>query len=320
MQEVFVGIDVSKTWLDVHVLPHNQTSRQPNTQAGHHQLACELVDLGPELIVLESTGGYERACVLALSEAGLPVSVVNPKRMRDFAKATGQLAKTDALDAKLIAHFAQALRPEVREQLSAAQRELAALLHRRRQIVEMITAERNRLALMDHVVRDDIEAHIQFLSDQERQLMNELLTRVQADAAWKTQYDLCCTMPGIGPVTAFSLLADLPELGHLGHKPLTALLGLAPFNCDSGTFRGKRRIWGGRGAVRSVLYMAAMAAKRFNPVIKATYEHLRAEGKPHKVALVACMRKMLVTLNAMLRRGEAWRMPDQPTDLKSAAA
>jgi transposase len=313
MSECFVGIDVSKSWLDVHVLPEGQASRHPNTDAGRAQLAGELLALSPTLIVLESTGGYERACVILLSDSGLPVSVVNPKRMRDFAKACGQLAKTDALDAKLIAQFAQALRPEVREQLSAAQRERAVLLHRRRQIVEMLTAERNRLTLMDAVVRDDIQAHIAFLSDQEKQLIHELLERVQADPAWKTTFELCCTVPGIGPVTALSLLADLPELGRLGNKQLTALVGLAPFNCDSGAFRGKRRIWGGRAGVRSVLYMAAMTAMRWNPVIKTTYEHLKAQGKQHKVALVACMRKMLITLNAMLRQGLPWRTPAQST-------
>jgi len=237
--------------------------------------------------------------------------VVNPKRVRDFAKACGQLAKTDALDAKVIAQFAYTLRPEVRAKLSVQQRELAVLLHRRRQLVEMLTAERNRLALMDALVSSEIQAHIEFLTQQEQQLMDELLSRVQADSAWSTQYDLCCTMPGIGAVTALSLLADLPELGTLGNKQLTALVGLAPYTCDSGAFRGKRRIWGGRSAVRSVLYMAAMTAMRWNPLIKATYAHLKDQGKPHKVALVACMRKMLITLNAMLRHGEAWRVAPQ---------
>ena len=320
MDEHVVGIDVSKTGLDIHILPGGQASRFPNTEAGCGQLARELLEVRPTLIVLEATGGYERGCVLALSDAGLGVSVVNPKRVRDFARACGQLAKTDTLDAKVIAQFAHTLRPEVRAQISVQQRELAVLLHRRRQLVEMLTAERNRLALMDALVSREIQAHIEFLTQQEKQLMDELLSRVQADSAWSAQYHLCCSMPGIGAVTALSLLADVPELGTLSHKQLTALVGLAPYNCDSGAFRGKRRIWGGRSAVRSVLYMAAMTAMRWNPLIKATYVHLKDQGKPHKVALVACMRKMLITLNAMLRHGEAWRVPAQRSTPDPVAA
>ncbi len=190
------------------------------------------------MIVLEATGGYERGCVLALSGAGPGVSVVNPKRVRDFAGACGQLAKTDAPDAKVIAQFAHTLRPEVRAQLGVQQRELAAPLHRRRQLVEMLTAERNRLALTDTLVSSEIQAPIEFLTQQEKQLMDELLSRVQADSAWSARYDLCCTRPGIGAVTALSLLADVPEPGTLSHKQLTALVGLAPYNCDIRTFRG----------------------------------------------------------------------------------
>lgn len=307
--EVFVGIDVSKGQLDVQVLPEGRTCRYANTAQGVQQLLADLLPLEPELIVLEATGGYERAACIALSDAGLAVCLVNPKRIRDFAKALGRLAKTDALDASVIAEYARTLRPEARRVISQRQAELLSLLHRRRQVVQMIVAERNRLQLMGEVVKDDIQAHITYLSERQQRLEGELLRRVQGDPAWKTKFELCTRVPGIGPTTALTLLAELPELGTLDRKQIAALVGVAPFNHDSGKFRGQRHIWGGRAGVRTMLYMAVTTAIRWNPVLKYSYTALKAKGKPHKVAIIACLRKLLVILNAMLKGEQTWSPP-----------
>lgn len=306
---VFVGIDVSKRQLDVQILPLGRTCRYANTAEGVGQLLAELIPLEPALIVLEATGGYERDACVALSDAGLAVSLVNPKRIRDFAKALGRLAKTDALDASVIAEYARTLRPEARGVISQQQAELVSLLHRRRQVVQMIVAERNRVQLMGEVVQADIQAHIAYLSERQRDLEEELLRRVQADPAWNTRFELCISVPGIGPTTALTLLAELPELGSLGRKQIAALVGVAPFNCDSGKLQGQRHTWGGRAEVRTVLYMAVTTAIRWNPVLNQNYAALKAKGKPHKVAMIACLRKLLVILNAMLKGGQTWKPP-----------
>jgi transposase len=259
-----------------------------------------LQTLHPTLIVLEATGGLERAATAALATAGLPVVVVNPRQARDFARATGPLAKTDALDARALAHCADVLRPTPRPLPDAQTQELRALLGRRQQLMGMRTAEQNRLA-------QDIEAHITWLNDRLATLDDDLETRLRASPLWRENDDLLQSAPGIGPVCARTLLLELPELGTLTRQQIAALVGVAPLNCDSGTLRGRRMIWGGRAHVRTVLYMGTLVATRYNPRIKAFYERLLAAGKVKKVALTACMRKFLTILNAMLKHRTPWQ-------------
>lgn len=308
MTEVYVGIDVSKAQLDVAVLG-TAPAQFPNTPAGHDALLAWLKPQGPALIVVEPTGGYERAIVVALSEATLPVAVVNARQVRDFAKAVGTRAKTDTLDAFVLARYAQAVQPVAREVISAQQQQLAELLARRRQVVSMLVSEKNRLGLVGAAVRADIQAHIAFLEDRQAGLDSALLDLVQADPSWHTKLELCQSVPGIGVTTALTLLADLPELGALTRQQVAALVGLAPFARDSGQRRGQRRTGGGRAAVRSALYIAAWTAVRWNPVLRATYAHLLDQGKPKQVALIACARKLLTILNAMLRDLKPWSPP-----------
>jgi transposase len=265
--------------------------------------------LQPELIVLEPTGGYERLLVAALAQAGLPVAVVNARQVRDFAKATGRLAKTDALDAQVLAHFADAVHPTPRPLPDAQTQELEAVLERRRQLVGMRTAERNRLHTAPKAVRAGIKAHITWLDGELQTIDGELDGMIQMSPLWREQEDLLRSVPGIGPVVALTLLAELPELGRLDRRKLAALVGVAPLNRDSGSLRGKRTIWGGRGQVRSTLYMATLTAIRYNPVIRAFYQRLCAAGKPKKTALTACMRKLLTILHAILMRRTPWRSP-----------
>lgn len=300
MGEVFVGIDVSKARLDVAVRPSNGSYTIEHSIKGLAELVRRLQELRPTLIVLEASGGLERSLTIALAEQALPVVVVNARQARDFAKATGRLAKSDSLDAKVLAQFAEAVRPQVRPLPDAEERALAALVSRRRQLIEMITAEKNRLhSCHEPTVREDIEAHLAYLTGRRDKLDEELL------AAHKML--LLETVPGVGPVLALTLLAELPELGKLSNKRIASLVGVAPINRDSGTLRGHRGVWGGRASVRSSLYMAALVATRFNPAIRAFYERLLNQGKAKKVALVAAMRKLLVILNAMLRTNSPFR-------------
>jgi transposase len=304
---VFVGIDVAKARLDVAVCPSGEGWHLANEEAALPSLLAQLQALGPTLIVLEATGGFEHAVVAALAAAGLPLVVANPRQVREFARATGQLAKTDALDAHALALFAERVRPAPRPLPDAAVHTLEAVLTRRRQVLEMLTAERNRMGLTRGAVARRIRSHIHWLERELGDLDRELGALIEQSPVWRAQDDLLQSVPGIGPIVSRTLLGALPELGRLTHKQIAALVGVAPLAHDSGTLRGKRLIWGGRAPVRAVLYMGALTATRFNPVIRAFYQRLRAAGKPAKVALVACMRKLLVILNAMLRTGTPWR-------------
>ena len=303
----FVGIDVSKTQLDMALRPSGAPRSFPNDDTGITALVAQLCVVQPGLIVLEATGGVERAVVRALVAAELPVTVANPRQVRDFAKATGQLAKTDVLDAQILARFAEAVRPVVRPLPDEMTLELRALLTRRRQITAMLTAEKNRLSRAPQRVRKRIAAHIRWLQTELERANEDLDHTIRQRPIWREQEDLLTSVPGIGPVVSRTLLAGLPELGSLNRKQIAALVGVAPLNWDSGTLRGRRAIWGGRAHVRTALYMAALTASRRNPVIRQFYRRLRAAGKAPNVALVACMRKLLVILNAILRHRVPWR-------------
>ena len=305
--ELFVGIDVSKAWLDIAVHEQAESYRAGNNDAGIASLLKRMKKLKPTLIVLEPTGGFEMLVVAELSHAGLPVVAINAKRVRDFARATGQLAKTDKLDAKVLAHFAAAVRPVLRNLRSQEEEQLTALLTRRKQVLDMLTMEKNRLVTVRAKMRSAIEAHIQWLSKSLKELDKELEDFVKSSAVWKEKDVLLQSVPGVGPVTSATLLGMLPELGKLNRQEIAALVGVAPVNKDSGKKQGKRRVYGGRADVRSVLYMAALAAKKFNPVIRKFYERLIKQGKEKKVALTACMRKLLVILNAMMHTNQPWR-------------
>ena len=309
----WIGIDVAKDHLDIVVRPGGQSWRTTTDAEALTVLAQQVQAHHPQGVVLEATGGYEAAVVaaLALALADLPVAVVNPRQVRDFAKATGRLAKTDQLDAALLAHFAEAVRPQPRPLPDAATQTLAALVERRRQVVAMRTAERQRLAQARIVaVRTHVQAHLVWLDAELAAVDHELRQQVEASSLWRVQEDLLTSVPGVGPTTACVLLAEVPELGHLSSKQVAALVGVAPLNHDSGrSVHGPRRIWGGRAGVRATLYMAALVATRHNPVLRAFYQALLARGKPKKVALVACLHKLLTILNALLKRQVRW----QPT-------
>jgi transposase len=305
--EIFVGIDISKAWLDIAVHEREEVFRTSNDETGIASLVKRLKKLKATLIVLEPTGGFEMLVVAELTHAGLPAAVVNAKRVRDFARATGQLAKTDKLDAKVLAHFAAAVRPAVRNLRNEEEEQLAALLTRRRQIIDMLTVEKNRLVTVRAKMRSDIQAHIQWLSSSLKELDQEIEDFIESTPAWKDKDALLQSVPGVGPVTSATMLGMLPELGLLNRQEIAALVGVAPVNKDSGKKHGRRRVYGGRADVRSVLYMAALAAKKFNPVIRKFYERLIQQGKEKKVALTACMRKLLVILNAMMHSNQPWR-------------
>jgi transposase len=307
-----VGIDVSKARLDVAIEPTHEQWQVANDEAGIRQLVERLQQVQPERIVLEATGGYELPALAALGCAHLPAVAVNPRQVRDFAKATGRLAKTDGLDAQVLAHFAASVHPKVRPLPDAATRDLAGLLARRRQLIEMRTAESNRLDLAVEAVRPEIREHLRWLDKRISQLDRDLHDRLRASPLWREKDDLLRTIPGVGPVLSLTLLAEVPELGSVSHRQLAALVGVAPFNCDSGQWRGTRRIWGGRAAVRAALYMAACAAARHNPIVSALYQRLLAAGKRKKVALIACMHKLLTICNAVIAHRTAWRY--QPLD------
>jgi transposase len=302
----YIGIDVAKAYLDLAVHPKSDPWRVSNDEAGINAIVAHLQELTPTLVVLEPTGGLELPLTAALAAGGLPVAVVNPRQVRDFAKATGRLAKTDRLDAQVLAHFAQAVQPTPRPLPDAQTQELAALLARRQQLVQMLTAEKNRLGTTRAPVRQRVRAHIRWLEQELADSDRLLRNTIQESPVWRAKDDLLQGVKGIGPVVSVTLMAELPELGTLDRKQIAALVGLAPLSRDSGLLRGKRRIWGGRARVRAALYMATLVATRHNTVIKPFYQRLLAAGKVKKVALTACMRKLLTILNAMLKANRPW--------------
>ena len=305
----FIGIDVSKQWLDVATLPERETRRFSNDGAGQEQLGAWLIQLAPELIVMEATGGFETRVATALAAEGLALAVVNPRHVRDFARAFGILAKTDRIDASVLAAFAEKVHPPVRPLPDEDRRELIDLVDRRRQLVTMRAEEKTRLSQATASARQDIKEHIEWLDERLRRLDIDLTAKLRSSSLWKAKEELLISVPGVGRVTVFTLLARLPELGALNRRAIAALTGVAPFARDSGQHRGRRMIWGGRADVRSVLYMAAVTAARINPVIKSFYLRLKQAGKPAKVALTTCMRKLLTILNTMLRTNQSWHAP-----------
>jgi len=307
VSSMYVGIDVSKEHLDISSGGTGNIWGAANSPSGWSELIEQLKPLNPALIVLESTGGYEAQVLAELYHAGLPVARVNPGRVREFAKSIGQLAKTDRLDARLLARYAEAVKPEPAKLADADEQRLAALVNRRRQLLEMHVAEQNRLHTAPKYLRERINQHLEWLMNEVRALEAEIDDFIQGSPMWKEKGDLLRSVPGVGSVTAFTLLAELPELGALDRKQIAALVGVAPLNRDSGRRSGKRRIYGGRSSVRSILYMATLAATRFNPVIHAFYHRLLQAGKVKKVAIVACMRKLLTILNAIIRHHSPWR-------------
>lgn len=307
IEGTFMGIDVSKTHLDVAQWEQEAVVRYENDTTGITTLV-QVLTTQPTiaLIVVEASGGFEQAVVSELAAAGQPVVVVNPTRVRNFARALGQLAKTDAIDAQVIAHFAQAVRPEVRPLADGDQQYIKALVSRRRQLIDMQTAEKNRRSSINPALLPRLEKHIAWIATELAELEAELEKWIRNNTHWRETRDRLQSVPGVGTVTSFTLLAELPELGTLSRQKIAALVGLAPFNRDSGRFRGRRHIFGGRADVRSVLYMAALSGIRFNPVLKAFYDRLIANGKLFKVAITACMRKLLTMLNAIVRDGSSW--------------
>jgi transposase len=304
----YIGIDVSKDRLDVHVLPSGKSFGLARDDEGVAALASRLAKMKPALVVLEATGGYEHIVAAALVAARVPVAVVNPRQVRDFAKATGQLAKTDRLDALAIARFAQAIRPEPRTIIDEAADKLGELVQRRRQVILMITAERNRRGqIRSAVVRASIVRLLDVLEAELTEIDNDIGTGIASSAVWRVTEDLLQSVPGVGPASARCLIADLPELGTLDRRKIAALVGVAPMTQESGKWQGKSSIRGGRAHVRAALYMAALVASRHNPVIKALYRRLLVTGKAKKVALVACMRKLLTILNAIIRDQRPWQ-------------
>jgi len=305
-----VGIDVAKAELVVSILPTGERFTVANDERGLRTLVERLRSVTPTLIVLEATGGYELLAVAALAAASLPVVVVNPRQVRDFAKATGQLAKTDRIDADVLARFADVVRPAVRPIADEAAQELEALLTRRRQLLEMLQAERNRTGQVfgkgKRLVKKSLKAHISYLERELRMTDTDLGAMIKASPVWRERDELLRTVPGVGPVLSRTLLADLPELGRLSRREIAKLVGVAPLSRDSGTMRGRRFVQGGRATVRAVLYMAALVATKRNAVIRTFYRRLLAAGKPKKLALVACMRKLLTILNVMVRTAQPW--------------
>lgn len=305
--EIFIGIDVSKVSLDAAVLPAGQLFKFTNDESGIEALVKEFRELGPTLIVLEATGGLEGPAAAALAANALPVSIVNPRMARDFARAIGKLAKTDAIDARALAELASKLRPAPRALKDKELEELCAVTTRRHQLITMLTAEKNRLSGAPEAIAKDIEAHIEWLKERLKQIDSDLQKTIRESPLWREKVDLLETVPGVGPVVSSTLLSSLPELGTLNRKQISALVGVAPLNRDSGKLRGRRSVWGGRAHVRAALYMATLVASRFNPVIRAFYQHLIAVGKAPKVALTACMRKLLTVLNAIIKQRKGWQ-------------
>ena len=306
MTKAIVGIDVSKAKLDANVAGQKAVRQWGNDEAGRAELGAELVEQEVELVVVEASGGYEAALVSELIERGVAVAVVNPTRVRAFARAAGQLAKTDAIDARMIADFGAMMKPAAQARRDTAQVELNQWVTRRRQVVEMLTAEKNRLQTADPATQARIRSHMLWLETEIDALEQHISQAIAQNPVWRETFERVDGVPSIGPITAATLVADLPELGQLGRQKITALVGLAPFNHDSGKRKGKRRIFGGRASVRRVLYMATLSAIRHNPVIKVFYQRLLAKGKLKKVAITACMRKLLVILNTMVKNKQDW--------------
>jgi transposase len=307
-EAIYAGVDVSKETLDIALHPSGEYWQEKNDEAGRARLAARLETATPALVVIEATGGIERSAVIALAVASLPVVVINPRQVREFARATGELSKTDRIDARMLALFGERIRPEVRALPDEAARELEAYVVRRRQIIEMLTAEKNRLSQAQApALKRSIKTHIRWLEKQLEGVDGELDKRIKESPLWRERAQLLTSVPGIGAVTSRTLIAELPELGSLGRREIAKLVGVAPLARDSGRMRGRRSVWGGRAPVRTALYMAALSATRFNPEIKRFYLRLREAGKPAKVALVACMRKLLTILNAIVKSSEPWR-------------
>ena len=306
-KQIFIGIDVSKKQLDVAIGTGDDYFRVSNDDPGIADLVRRLADLNPQLILLEASGGYEILAAAALRQAGLPAQIINPRQVREFARSTGKLAKTDRIDAAVLAYFAQLLQPPLRPWPEAQQQELAALMTRRRQLVEMLVMEKNRLGVVfSPKVRKSLQVHLQYLTTQLQELERELDDFIRRSPLYLEKDQLLQSVPGVGPLTSQSLLAWVPELGALNRKQIAALVGVAPFNRDSGQMRGRRTVWGGRKQVRPSLYMATIAACRANPVIRTFYQRLLQAGKRKKVAITACMRKLLTILNAVLKHQQPW--------------
>jgi len=305
-KELYVGIDVSKKTLDIAIRQSDEVWQVNNDPEGIAQLIGQLKTLDPRLIIMEATGGYETNAALELGVAGFAVAIINPRQARDFAKSMGRLAKTDKIDALMLARFGEAIRPEPRELPNEQSVKLQALLVRRRQVIEMLVAEKNRVKMTHPTMKPRVDEHIEWLEKELEDLDNDLGNMLHLSPIWREKEELFRSIPGVGRVLAVTLLAELPELGQLNRKKIAALVGVAPFNCDSGKMHGKRAIWGGRACVRNSLYMATLAATRWNPIIMDYYHHMKELGKPSKVALVACMRKLLCILNAMAHTNQSW--------------
>lgn len=306
--ELWIGIDVSKDSLDVYIHPTTKRYQFKQTDEDLLVLRKTLKEASPAMVVLEASGGYESTAAGILANSGLPVVVVNPRQVRDYARATGVLAKTDLIDARVLACFGEAVRPQIRPLPDECAQELSDIIRRRQQIVDMLTMEKNRLAQARKKVGAGIKEHIVWLTDRLHDMDKSMKKTIQDSPMWREKDDLLRSTPGVGPVLATMLIADLPELGRLNRKRIAALVGVAPMNRDSGTLKGKRSVWGGRAGLRAVLYMATIAATRFNPAIKAFYERLKQAGKAPKVAITACMRKLLIILNAMVKHNARWNM------------
>ena len=301
-----VGIDVSKKSLDVDSCPDSHRAQYPNDAAGHQDVVAMLKPLQPDWIIVEATGGLEMELVSVLASAGLRVVVINPKQARDFARATGVLAKTDQVDALMLARFGEAVRPALRPIKDEDLRKLEEVVTRRRQLVDMLTAEKNRRQQASATIAKSIGRHIEWLQQLIKESEGDLGRAIKDSPIWHAKADLLASIPGVGRITVATLLAELPELGTLNRREISALVGVCPYNRDSGKMRGKRRIFGGRACIRAVLYMATLSAIRCNTIMATTYDRLLAAGKLKKVAIVACMRKLLVTMNAILRDGKRW--------------
>jgi len=308
---VYVGIDIAKAHVDVMVRPSGQQWRAAQDADGMRETVCRLQELRSTLVVMEATGGYEASLVKALHRGGVAVAVVNPRQVRDFARASGRLAKTDRIDAQVLALFGERMQPPAQPAPDPQREALEQLRARRRQLVENVSAEKNRLKQTTGVTRRSVEAHIDWLEGELARIEAQLQQAIAQNSEWGRQEKLLRSVPGVGPVLAMTLLADLPELGTLDRKRIAALVGVAPLNRDSGTLRGKRTIWGGRATVRTALYMATLAATRWNPVIRAFYQRLCLAGKAKKTALIACAHKLLLVLNAIVRHGVPWQ-PSYP--------
>jgi transposase len=306
-EKYYAGIDVCKEHLDLVILPSEERAQYANDEGGIEKLVSRLKKLDVELIVMEPTAGFEAVVAAALSVEGFSVAVVNARQIREYARATGKLAKTDNIDALIMAEFAGKINPPVRALPNEEAEEIKALVNRRRQLKGMITAEKNRKAIARKPLKANIQAHIDWLNKEMNDLDSAIRKRIEASPVWRVKDNLLQSIPGVGRVLSATILAQLPELGRLNRRQIAALVGVAPFNCDSGYMKGKRSIWGGRASVRTILYMATLAGTRFNPVIRDFFQRLVQRGKPKKVALVACMRRLLTIMNAILKTRRAWQ-------------